>query len=318
MSELITISPTIQQMIALWSKELSQLKRYSTHTISSYITDLFYFFKFLNRYRDEEVTLKMLENVTVRDIRAWLADRSAQDIKANSNARAVSVLRNFFQFMKDKELMDNQAPFNVKVAANNKALPKAIVADNAIAALKAIDTLSEEGWIGQRDLVILSMLYGMGLRISEALSLKLDDVKELEKDSQLLIKGKGAKERYLPILPKIREELTKYIAACPFDLKEGRLFKGKMGKDLNPNVFRKNLRDLRNMLGLPEHTTPHAFRHSFATHLLGEGGSLRTIQELLGHESLSTTQRYTKVDADSIAREYSKFHPKSSIKKKIL
>lgn len=307
---IIEISPQIKELISGWQQELSVLKRYSTHTINSYITDLFYFLNFLNKYSGQEITVQILQEITPRQVRAWLVERKNNQIKSVSNARAVSVLRNFFNFLNDKGVINNQAPFAVKVARDGKKLPKAIIADNAIAAVNAIKHLSATGWVGQRDLAILSMLYGMGLRISEALNLKLSDIENI-KDNQLLIFGKGNKERYVPMLPKVFEELQKYIKLCPHNLSKNALFKGKSGKNLNPNVFRSNLRSLRRSLGLPEHTTPHAFRHSFATHLLGAGGSLRTIQELLGHENLSTTQGYTHVDAAYIFREYSKFHPKS-------
>lgn len=310
MTILIKISPQIQTLITKWREELVELRRCSGHTVNSYLTDLFYFLSFLNQYLESDINISTLEKLEPKDIRAWLASRKNNNIKASSNARAISVLRNFFKFLAQKEILENQAPFVVKIAQGSNHLPKAIVADNAISAMHAIKHLASDGWIGQRDLSVLGMLYCMGLRISEVLNLTYSDINNIN-DNQLLIFGKGKKERYVPIMPKLVEELHKYAKLCPHDLEQGKFFKGKSGKDLNPNVFRSNLRALRKSIGLPEHTTPHAFRHSFATHLLGAGGDLRTIQELLGHENLSTTQAYTQVDAAYMLREYNKFHPKS-------
>lgn len=304
----IKISANLSGYINSWQQELHKIRHYSKHTLSAYVTDLFYFFEFMNDYIEGEVDLKTLQDVSPRDLRAWLAARINREITVASNARALSVIRSFFRYLNTQKVLDNQSPFVIKVPMKNNRLPKAIVAEQALDALNFIEQFAKEGWIGMRNLAILSLLYGMGLRISEVLGIQYKDIASM-RDGFLLIKGKGSKERFVPMLPNILQYIKQYIAHCPYHVEEGVLFVGKAGGNLNPNVFRRDLRNVKVSLGLPEHTTPHAFRHSFATELLGQGGDLKTIQELLGHESLSTTQVYTKVDAKNMLDEYKKFHP---------
>ncbi len=307
----VNLASDLQTAIIEWQKHLKFERHYSEHTLSSYVTDLFYFIHFLNEHHNQTATLSLLANVSIRDIRSWLAKRAMAKLKSTSNSRAVSVIRNFYRFLSNQYHIENQAAFNIKILNKNKPLPKALPPDNAIIATKMIDHVSQDYWIGKRDVAIMMLLYGCGLRISEALSITTHDITSIQ-DNQILIKGKGKKERYVPILPQVHDAITQYITLCPYDLQQGQIFKGKSGKDLNPNVFRVNVRKLKQILNLPSHTSPHAMRHSFATHLLGNGGDLRTIQELLGHESLSTTQRYTKLDSASIIDQYRQFHPRSN------
>ncbi len=304
----IKVDQSVNNLIKEWINYLTHQKRYSAHTTKAYLTDLFYFFSFLNSYTEEQVTLKSIEQISIQDFRAWLASRKNNDLKSTSNSRALSVVRNFFKYIKIIHNIENQAIFNIQIINSHKPLPKALSKESAIEATNNIELMSED-WTGKRDLAILSLMYGAGLRISEVLSLKRTDLNQLE-NSQILVKGKGGKERIVPILDFIKDTIQTYISNCPYNL-ENYLFLGTRGKKLNPDVFRHKIQKLRGFLNLPEHASPHAFRHSFATHLLANGGDIRTIQELLGHQSISTTQRYTKVDAENLINAYKKFHPKS-------
>jgi integrase/recombinase XerC len=307
----IAIAEELKQQINAWCIYLKEVKRYSPHTISAYITDLFYFIAFLNKHLGGLVDLAMLEQLRVQDFRAWLASRTKANNKSTSNLRALSVIRNFFKYLKNNELIVNQQVFNIKISVKEKPLPKALPPDSAIHATKVISILAKKDWVGLRDTAILMLLYGCGLRISEALSIKKQDIQQA-KHGFITICGKGEKERQVPILISVYEAIEKYLSTCPFSIDNNTMiFRSSKGKDLNPNVFRATLRSLRKILNLPEHTSPHAFRHSFATHLLGAGGDLRSIQELLGHANLSTTQRYTKVDAQTLLNQFQQHHPRS-------
>ncbi len=307
----VSISADLKILVKDWVTYLSELRKYSKNTCNAYVTDLFYFMSFIsNHHGGIQVDLKLLSGLEVQDFRAWLANRKKQDLKATSNARALSTLRAFYKYLNSQKITENKNIFNIKINKVNKALPKALLPKSAIEATKIIEILSKKDWIGARDTAIILLLYGSGLRIGEVLSLKLSDIPK-SCDGMLIVKGKGNKERLVPILPEVLDAINSYINQCPYDTSEHGLFKGANGKLLNPDVFREAIRKLKNTLGLPHYTTPHAFRHSFATHLLGNGGDLRTIQELLGHQSLSTTQRYTKVDAENMMAAYRTFHPRS-------
>ena len=195
-----------------------------------------------------------------------------------------------------------------KILKNYKPLPKGLSLDEAVEATQLIENISKKRWIGLRDKAILMLLYGCGLRISEALSLKESSFQD--NHQKLIVKGKGQKERMIPLLPQVAESIHQYLESCPHEITE-EIFVGASGKKLNPDVFRSNLRELKKSMGLPDYASPHAFRHSFATHLLNQSGDLRTIQVLLGHQSLSTTQKYTKLDINNLIDSYSSFHPKS-------
>jgi len=303
----IGINPNFKLIIGSWLNHLKNNRKYSKHTIKAYITDLFYFLEFIVKYTEEKASLRLISSLTVRDFRAWLAARNRDNHEQTSNARALSVIKSFFKYLKKFHGVDNQQILAIKLGAIKKPLPKALSIDKAVEASKAIAELSDT-WVGQRDLALLTLIYGCGLRIGEALLLRKSDIPQND-NMPIKIKGKGNKERVVPIMNYIIQEIEKYIKVCPHDLNDGVLFRGERGGNLNPDVFRSRLRNLRGYLGLPEHTTPHSFRHSFATHLLAGGGDIRTIQELLGHENISTTQRYTKVDAENLMLNYKTFHP---------
>ncbi len=304
----IKIDKKVQEIIKAWMEYLTQHKRYSEHTAKAYITDLFYFLNFANAHKGEMVTVDLLECFSTQDFRGWLALRKRNKLQGASNARALSVIRSFYRYLKKNYNIENQSVFNMQISNNNRPLPKALSKEVALEAANNIEIMSDD-WTGKRDLAILALMYGAGLRISEVLSIKRSDLDQFA-NSQLLIKGKGGKERIVPIVDYIIQAVKVYIEECPYDLTD-KIFLGSRGKELNPDVFRHKLQKLRKFLNLPEYASPHAFRHSFATHLLAGGGDIRTIQELLGHQSISTTQRYTKIDAENLISAYKKFHPKS-------
>lgn len=307
----LAIVAELKQHIINWGLYLRDTKRYSAHTVNAYLTDLFYFCAFLNKHYGQSINMVIINELQVQDFRAWLAARVASNTKSTSNLRALSVIRNFFRYLNKHNISNNQQVFNIKITAKSKPLPKALPPESAIYATKIIEVLAKKDWLGLRDTAILMLLYGCGLRISEALGVTLQAVKA-SGYGFLTIYGKGGKERQVPLLGAVYDSVHKYINACPYQLQENApLFLGNNGSPLNANVFRANIRKLRRALNMPEHTSPHAFRHSFATHLLGAGGDLRAIQELLGHANLSTTQRYTQVDAQTLMAQCKQFHPRS-------
>jgi integrase/recombinase XerC len=231
------------------------------------------------------------------------------DFEGASNARALSTVKSFFRYLEKDTGMENAAVFHIRSPKIKKSIPKALAEGQAEQALGEIKTMSKEEWINKRNLALLTLIYGCGLRISEALSL---NYKDFPKGDSITILGKGNKQRAVPVLPVVKAAIEEYVAACPYPFEaKTPLFLGSRGGALDPAIFQRELRKLRTALGLPESTTPHAFRHSFATHLLSAGGDLRSIQELLGHASLSTTQRYTHVDKERLMNAYKNAHPRA-------
>ena len=312
MQATIKIARDLKSCIEAWINYLDHNMMYSKHTLDAYMTDVFYFLQFLSNHYEQSISLNKLADVTIQDFRAWLASRKKEDLKTTSNTRALSVIRNFFRYLNSKHNIDNKNIFTIKILKNYKTLPKSLSLDEAMEATQLIENISKKRWIGLRDKAILILLYGCGLRISEALSLKKSNFQD--NNQKLIIKGKGQKERVIPVLPQVAESISKYMESCPHELIE-EIFVGASGKKLNPDVFRANLRELKKSIGLPNYASPHAFRHSFATHLLNQNGDLRTIQVLLGHQSLSTTQKYTKLYINNLIDSYSSFHPKSRFAK---
>ena len=304
----IKIAKELQILIEEWLSYLKDNLIYSGHTLDAYATDLFYFLSFIHTHYQQSISIDMIANLSIQDFRSWLAARKRDNLKTTSNARSLSVIRSFYRYLKSKKDIDNKNVFAIKILKNNKSLPKDLPLESTIEATKIIETLPKQRWVGLRDKAILMLLYGCGLRISEVLSLNKNDFRDSM--ASLIVKGKGKKDRMVPILPQVKSAVIDYMESCPYQMEDS-IFVGVGGKKLNPDVFRANLRGLKKSLGLPEYTSPHAFRHSFATHLLSQDVDLRTIQTLLGHKSLSTTQRYTKVDVSSLMSAYSNFHPKS-------
>ena len=302
--------PELQRAIADWQTWLQSERRASPHTVAAYGSDLAQFLDFLTRHRGGTPGLGDLAALAPADFRAFLAARIFAQIKHSSTARALSVLRSFFRFLDRRGLVKNAALAAVRSPKLPKALPKALSIAEAEATLDLAPTLARAGWEGKRSLAVLTLLYGAGLRIGEALSLTRGAAPL--QPGTITVTGKGNKARMVPILPAVAAAIGDYLAACPHELtRDAPLFVGTRGKALGPRQVQKQMAMLRTMLGLDARATPHALRHSFATHLLGEGADLRAIQELLGHASLSTTQRYTAVDAARLAAVYDKAHPRA-------
>ena len=276
---------------------LRNQRGYSEHTIKAYENDITHFSKF----QGNNLTYSNLEYISLSEFRHWLAARVEEGKSARSNARAISSLRSFYKWLD----CDNIAILQLRSPKKPPSIPKTVSSMQSLQAVEQIGELQSEQWLSSRDEALLALLYGAGLRISEALSLKFDDVIE---DSQwIVINGKGSRERLIPLLEVVRAAILQYKQLVPYRLdKDSQLFVGSMGKSLQAPVFRRQLKKLRAMIGLPESATPHAFRHSFATHLLSEGVDLRSIQELLGHASLAATQHYTTVDTAHLLEGYRK------------
>jgi integrase/recombinase XerC len=292
-----------------WREWLATERRCSPHTISAYTQDLTAFFAFLGTHLEGAASLEDLATLRAGDFRGWLAQRRTAGMTATSNARALSVLRGFFRFLARRDLVNNAHIATLRSPKLPRSLPKPLTVDDAARVVDEVDAISEEPWIGARDAAVLTLLYGCGLRIDEALSLNRNVVPLGE---TLRITGKGRKQRIVPVLPAVRAAIDDYIARCPYQPgADGPLFLGARGKRLRAEIIQLQMRRMRSALGLPETATPHALRHSFATHLLARGGDLRAIQELLGHASLSTTQRYTGVDAEHLLKVYNDAHPRA-------
>ncbi len=296
-------------MLAQWQDWLAHVKRAADHTITAYQTDIFAFLYFVAAHTGEQVNVHSLRDLQVRDFRSWLASRQREYSKS-STARAVSSVRHLYRWMEREGLIEEAAIFHLRIPKLDKSIPKALGMEQALQAVETIGSLHAEPWVNARDTALLMLIYGCGLRISEALSLQVGDVLDAQGDLRIL--GKGKKERSVPLLPVVSAHIVEYLRLCPHHqrgAKKAALFVGVRGGELQPAIFQKQLQHIRSLLGLPDSATPHAFRHSFATHLLARGGDLRDIQELLGHESLSTTQRYTHVDTARLMEAYRSAHP---------
>jgi integrase/recombinase XerC len=296
--------------IGAWLAWLETERRASPHTIAAYGRDLRIFLDFLQGHLGEPASLASLAALRPADFRAFLAHRAAAGLEKTSLARAMSVLRGFFRFLDRRGLVRNAALAAVRTPKLAAGVPKPLSADEAAATLDTVAALATQPWIGKRDLAILMLLYGGGLRLAEALGLTRGAAPIAP--GTLTVIGKGSKTRMVPVLPAVAEAIAAYLAACPFALgPAGPLFVGARGGPLNPRLVQRRMAELRGLLGLAETATPHALRHSFATHLLAGGGDLRAVQELLGHASLSTTQRYTAIDAERLLEVYDAAHPRA-------
>lgn len=302
------LAPDLERAVAEWRRWLAAERRASPHTVRAYESDLADFLQFLAGHLGEAPSLAALERLTPADLRAWLARRAAGGATAATRARGLSAVRGFCRRLARRGLATVGALAVVRTPRVVKPAPKPLSPEDARALVDATDLAEPEPWAAARDLALLTLLYGAGLRIGEALALKRADAPT---GDSLRVTGKGGKERQVPVLPAVREAIRRYLELCPFALgADAPLFVGKRGGRLNPGVAQRQVRRLRAALGLPETATPHALRHSFATHLLAGGGDLRTIQELLGHASLAATQRYTAVDAERLMEVYRAAHPR--------
>ena len=303
------LDPGLNAAIAEWRNWLADEKRASPHTLAAYGRDLDHFLSFLSEHLGGPPSLADLAALRPADFRSYLARRAAAGGARTSTARALSTLRGFFRRLQRRDLVHNAAIESVRTPKVPRSVPKPLSPAEAREALEGAGTLGGEPWVAKRDAALLTLLYGCGLRIGEALALNR---KQAPIGDAMVVTGKGNKQRMVPVLNVVREGIASYLAACPHHLgRDGPLFVGVRGKRLAAGVVQKRMRTLRALLGLPETATPHALRHSFATHLLANGGDLRTIQELLGHASLSTTQRYTAVDDVKLMEVYRRSHPRA-------
>ena len=304
-----TVEPALLRTIEAWRAWLAIERNCSEHTLDGYGRDLSAFIKFLVGHLGYAPGLQDLENLKPADFRSYLAKRNMDGLSKSSTARAVSPLRNFFRYLDKEDILQNAAIRSLRTPKLPQSIPKPLSAEEAKAALRTFGEMHDTPWIADRDIALMTLLYGCGLRISEALNLNVGDIPE---NGALVITGKGSKQRVVPLLPVVTKAVDHYLANCPFGLRKGEpLFVGARGKRLNAGVVQRQMRKVRLLMGLPDTATPHALRHSFATHLLAGGGDLRTIQELLGHASLSTTQRYTKVDSARLTEVYRDAHPRA-------
>jgi len=304
----------VVEAVRRWQHWLAVERRVSQHTLDAYSRDLSAFLGFLADHLGGQPGLDELSALRAADFRSWLAGRVNQGLAARSTARALAVVRGFFRHLDREGLAHNPAVAAVRTPRQPRTLPRPLSVDQATATIETIGEFATAPWMARRDTALVALLYGAGLRIGEALGLNRRDLPTGDdgNDGVLVITGKGGKQRMVPLLAFVRAAIANYVAECPHTLEpHGPLFVGARGGRLNPSVVQKQLRRLRGVLGLPESATPHALRHSFATHLLAGGGDLRTIQELLGHASLSTTQRYTEVDAERLLESYDAAHPRA-------
>ena len=306
------VARDVTPFLELWHRWLCKEKQMSKHSVDAYLRDISGFMCFLGSYFGHDPKLVDLTSLQLSDFRSWLAYRANNHSAKTSTARALSSLRSFFDRLEFEGHPGKVSLSSIKSPRIPRSVPRPLDEDAVSSLIQAISSDSDSkviDWQINRDLAVLILLYGCGLRISEALALKRSEVEDL---SQLRIKGKGGKDRIIPSLPIVQSTVKSYIRSYPKKLVANEpLFRGSRGGILSPRIIQKRIAALRQKLGLPENATPHSLRHSFATHLLQNGGDLRSIQELLGHTSLSTTQRYTDVDATALIKTYSTSHPRS-------
>jgi integrase/recombinase XerC len=296
---------TLNDLVEAWRCHLALDRRRSSHTVRAYMATAERLIAFLEEHRGEAVTTGLLAKIEQADLRAFLTSRRMDGIGNISAARELSAVRGFLKFTGGE---DARVPV-LKGPRVKRGLPRPVSPDEAVALAEDIAESAREGWIGARDWAVLLLLYGAGLRIGEAMGL-MGDVVPL--GETLRVTGKRAKTRIVPLLPQVRSAIEAYVADCPYPLaRDQPLFRGARGGPLSAAIIRRAVQGARGRLGLSDRTTPHALRHSFATHLLGRGADLRSLQELLGHASLSSTQIYTQVDAAHLLDVYRNAHPRA-------
>ena len=297
------VDKKLSNIIQVWIEYLQSIRGYGIHTLNAYQRDVFDFIKFCEMQKHDTLSP---DKYIIRD---YLFNLSERRLSRPTVARRISSLKNFFKFILKEKIIDSVDLTIFKSPKLKRSFPKSIDSDLVAKALFSLTDEKNDLWVNLRDRAVMLLLYGAGLRISEALSLKK---KEAPSGDWLRILGKGNKYRDVPLLPVICDGIKEYLDACPFDVKEEQpLFLGKRGGLLSPRIIQRRIENLRYTLGMPSHTTPHALRHAFATHLLSGGADLRAIQQLLGHSSLSTTQRYTDVNEAELLTLHKAIHPRS-------
>lgn len=300
----------VLNLASLYMKGLRHEKNYSPHTIINYYSDLASFLGFLNGYFEKIIDFNDLSNLESRTLRAFFASRLQNGASQRSNARVLSSLKGFYKFLRKEKEITNKAVESFRSMRYKASLPRPLSEEDARCVVESSPLENKEPWLDARDQALFSILYGCGLRLSEALALKVGPFKE--NTNILRIQGKGKKERFVPLLPEVLEKISHYLEAHPYRSDpDAFLFLGVRREPLSPTVARRQMQRLRQLLGLSDTSTPHALRHSYATHLLANGGDLRLIQELLGHQSLSTTQKYLEVEKTHLLDVYAKAHPRN-------
>ncbi|MCO4846830.1 MAG: tyrosine recombinase XerC [Yoonia sp.] len=303
------ISPALTHALAKWLDHCRALGGASDNTIKAYQSDVIGFLAFMTLHHGDAQGLGPLSKITVSDMRSWMASERARDVGARSLARSLSAVKTFYRWLSDREGFEATAVLSTRSPKFTRKLPRPLAVDAATAMIETVELQARDGWVAARDVAVVTLLYGCGLRISEALGLTGADV---PLPPVMRITGKGGKERIVPVIDAARDAVDAYLKLSPHPVEPNSpLFRGTRGGALNPRMIQKVMEKSRLQLGLPATATPHALRHSFATHLLTAGGDLRAIQELLGHASLSTTQAYTAVDTAHLMEVYNRTHPKA-------
>ena len=303
------ISPAICNAVNEWLDNERALKSSAKNTITAYEADIVRFAIFMTKHRAEPQGLSALSEIDTRDMRSWMAHERGRGVGSRSLARSLSAVKSFFRWLAKRHDLEPTAVLLARSPKFEPKLPRPLEIKAASEMIETVEIQSMEDWVAARDAAVLTLLYGSGLRISEALHLTGENI---PLPDVIRIKGKGGKERIVPVLPVAQSAVARYAKLCPFQMEPKLpLFRGVRGGGLNARIVQKTMQIARMQLGLPATATPHALRHSFATHLLNAGGDLRTIQELLGHASLSTTQAYTAVDSSRLMQVYNASHPKA-------
>ncbi len=305
----LAISPAARDALQTWLEHQRALKGAAENTLTAYQGDVTEFLAFLSVHHGQTEGLGALANITVSDMRAWMAQTRSGGVGPRSLARKLSAVKAFYRWLAERQGFEPTAVLSTRAPKFTRKLPRPLAIDAAKEVLECVEAQGRKPWVAARDVAVLTLLWGCGLRISEALSLTAGDAPLSE---VLRITGKGGKERVVPVLPAARAAVAEYQRLCPHPPEaNGPLFRAIRGGKLAPGAIQKVMASARMQLGLPASATPHAMRHSFATHLLDAGGDLRAIQELLGHASLSTTQAYTAVDTVRLMEVYNRAHPRA-------
>lgn len=306
------LPPRLKTLVQDWVRWMRAERRFSSHSLEAYVRDLTQFFNFLKSYKGLGLDIPHLEQVDRITLRSWMAEQRRGGKSPDSVGRNLSAIKSFYAFGKTQGLLDNVAVQSQRGPKRAQALPKAVGEDQARALFDLMANDAPRDWVAARDYAACLLMYGSGMRIAEVLDLNFSSIKHMRDSGALQFRGKGGKERQVPILPQVIAACEAYLRACPHGfVANSPLFVGRRGGPLNPRLLQARVADLRRMLNLPETTTPHALRHSFATHLLARGANLRDIQELLGHNDLSTTQRYTQVDTSRLMAAFETAHPRA-------
>ncbi|PWK59475.1 tyrosine recombinase XerC [Roseicyclus mahoneyensis] len=305
----LALAPGLRDLMQRWLSDIGSLRDASDATVDAYGRDLTDFLSFQAQHAGDIPGPAALRALTASDLRAWMAAQRARGVGSRSLARRLSAVKGFYRWWAEREGFDATPVLSMRAPKHGRRLPRPLSIEGARDMIETVGGQDARDWVGARDVAVLTLLYGCGLRRSEALAL---DAAVLPLGEGLRIRGKGGRDREVPVLPAARDAVARYTELCPHDLRPGTpIFRGIRGGPLNGRLVAKVMEDARMQLGLPATATPHALRHSFATHLLNAGGDLRAIQELLGHASLSTTQAYTAVDTARLLEVYAMAHPKA-------